>query len=201
MSIAIQKELICLLNQGIVTGITPEVKETRVFLFWQMNLEIVPRLKKCHLLFDLLINPTKLENLFNFSNVNLKHLGRNFIWKLLMLSETLILGNMTAKKNGAPYRILKLNDKALNVHYFNHWFNLVIAKSCNIQKVQNLMGIIKEISYFLIFCQKDNNCWKMFKIIWCRYYKRKVNGGLFNLMGCFNWWTGSFWNFWRLQFI
>ena len=65
MSITIQNELICLLAEGIVTRIIPEVKETRVFLFWQMNSEIVPTLKKCHLMFDL-INPAKLENLFNF---------------------------------------------------------------------------------------------------------------------------------------
>ena len=61
---------------------------------------------------------------------------------------------MTAKKNGVPCRILKLNDKALYVHCFNHWFNLVVAKSCNIQKVQNLMGIIKEISFFQSFAKK-----------------------------------------------
>ena len=33
MSITIQNELICLLAEGIVTRIIPEVKETRVFLF------------------------------------------------------------------------------------------------------------------------------------------------------------------------
>ena len=65
-------------------------------------------------------------------------------------------GNMAGKKSGVSSRILKLNDKALYVHCFNHRLNLVIAKSCNIQKVRNLMGIIKEISYFLIFCQKES---------------------------------------------
>ena len=57
-------------------------------------------------------------------------------------------GHMAGKKSGVSSRILKLNDKALYVHCFNHRLNLVIPKSCNIQKVQNLMGIIKEISYF-----------------------------------------------------
>ena len=57
-------------------------------------------------------------------------------------------GNMAGKKSGVLSRILRLNDKALYVHCFNHLLNLVIAKSCNIQKAQNLMGIIKEISYF-----------------------------------------------------
>ena len=57
-------------------------------------------------------------------------------------------GNMTGKKSAVSSRILKMNDKTLYVHSFNHQFNLVIAKSCNIQKLQNLMGIIKEISYF-----------------------------------------------------
>ena len=55
---------------------------------------------------------------------------------------------MAGEKSGVSCRILKLNDKALYVHCFNHRLNLVIAKSCNIQKVRNLMGIIKEISYF-----------------------------------------------------
>ena len=58
-------------------------------------------------------------------------------------------GNMAGKKSGVSSRILKLNDIALYVHCFNHRLNLVIAKSCNIQKVRNLMGIIKAISYFL----------------------------------------------------
>ena len=66
MPITIQNELICLLAEGIVTRIMSEGKETRVFLFWQMSSEIVTTLKKCHFLFDLLINPAKLENLFNF---------------------------------------------------------------------------------------------------------------------------------------
>ena len=66
-------------------------------------------------------------------------------------------GNMAGKKSGVSFRILKLNNKALYVHCFNHRLNLAIAKSCNIQKVQNVMGIDKEISYFLIFCQKESN--------------------------------------------
>ena len=57
-------------------------------------------------------------------------------------------GHIAGKKSSASSRILKLNDKALYVHHFNHQFNLVISKSCNIQKVRNLMGIIKEISCF-----------------------------------------------------
>ena len=63
-------------------------------------------------------------------------------------------GHMAGKKSGVSSRILKLNDKALYVHCFNHRLNLVITKSCNIQKVQNLMGIIKEISYFFNLSQK-----------------------------------------------
>ena len=35
------------------------------------------------------------------------------------------------KKSGVFSRFLKLNGKALYVHYFNHRFNLVIAKSCD----------------------------------------------------------------------
>ena len=57
-------------------------------------------------------------------------------------------GNMTGEKSGVSSRILKLNDKALYLHCFNRRLNVVIAKPCNIQKVRNLMGIIKEISHF-----------------------------------------------------
>ena len=55
--------------------------------------------------------------------------------------------NMTRKKSSVSSRILELNNKALYVYSFNHRFNLVITKSCNIQKFRNSMGIIKEISY------------------------------------------------------
>ena len=57
-------------------------------------------------------------------------------------------GNMEEKKSGVSSRILKLNDQALYVHCFNPQLNLVIAKSCNVQKVRNLMGVIKEVSNF-----------------------------------------------------
>ena len=63
-------------------------------------------------------------------------------------------GNMAGKKSGISSRILKLNNKASYVHCFNHRLNLVIAKSCNIQKVRHLMGIIKEISYFFNLLSK-----------------------------------------------
>ena len=59
---------------------------------------------------------------------------------------------MTGKKSGVSSRIFKLNDKALYVHCFNHRLNLVNAKSCN-----NLMGIIKEISYFFNLSSKRGN--------------------------------------------
>ena len=61
---------------------------------------------------------------------------------------------MAGKKSGISSRILKLNNKASYVHCFNHRLNLVIAKSCNIQKVRHLMCIIKEISYFFNLLSK-----------------------------------------------
>ena len=61
---------------------------------------------------------------------------------------------MAGEKSGVSSRILKLNDKALYVHCFNHRLNLVNAKSCNIQKERNLMGFIKEISYFFTLSSK-----------------------------------------------
>ena len=72
-------------------------------------------------------------------------------------------GNIVGKKRSVLSRILKLNDKALYAHCFNHRLNLVIAKFSNIQKVQNLMDIIKEISYFLNFSPKREQFLKYVK--------------------------------------
>ena len=66
MSKTIQNELMGLCGEEIVTGIISEVKESRVFYVLADDVR-VPILDKCHLLFDMLINPVKLEkNLFNF---------------------------------------------------------------------------------------------------------------------------------------
>ena len=61
MSKTIQNEFICLCGEEISTGIISEVKESRFFSILAVKSEIVPTLKKCHLLFDLWINPVKLE--------------------------------------------------------------------------------------------------------------------------------------------
>ena len=68
-------------------------------------------------------------------------------------------GSLAGKKSEALSRILELNNKAVNVHCFNYRFNLAIAKSRNIQKLQNLMVIIKEI-YFINLSPHKEQCLK-----------------------------------------
>ena len=76
---------------------------------------------------------------------------RNCYWNYLKIFNFiryigLAIGNLRGQGYGkAGNRVvhnLNLNDKALYFHCFNHWFILAFAKSCNIQKVRNLMGII-----------------------------------------------------------
>ena len=73
-------------------------------------------------------------------------------------------GNMAGKKSGVSSRILRSNYNACHVYCFNHQYNLVIAKSCNIQKSVKFNGYYhRNILFFLIFRQKDSNFGKMLK--------------------------------------
>ena len=92
---------------------------------------------------------------------------------------------MAGKKSGVSCRILKLNDKALYVHCFNHRLNLVIAKSCNIPKVRNLIGIIKEISYFFNLLPKKEQFLKDVKKSFDVGTKEKLID-VYNSVGCSN---------------
>ena len=57
-------------------------------------------------------------------------------------------GNMAGKKSGVSSRILRLNDNAWYVHCFYHQYNLVIAKSCNIQKSVKFNGYYHRNIFF-----------------------------------------------------
>ena len=50
--------------------------------------------------------------------------------------------------------ILRLNKKAIYTHCHSHRLNLVIAKSCCVQGVRNVLDQMKDISYFLNLSQE-----------------------------------------------
>ena len=50
--------------------------------------------------------------------------------------------------NGLSAQILCINEKAIYTHCHSHRLNLVVAASCNIQIVWNVLDQIKELSYF-----------------------------------------------------
>ena len=55
---------------------------------------------------------------------------------------------VSGSKNGMAAHIIKENPKAIYTHCFSHRLNLSICKTCKIQSVANIMGQIKELSYF-----------------------------------------------------
>ena len=150
MSKTIQNELICLCGEEIVTDIISEVTESRVFSILadevrddcsnteQMSFVMRYVDKSCQI----------REEFIQFLECESGTSGQELYLKIVNVIRNLGLeisnlrgqgyngaGNMAGKKSGVSSRILKLNDKALYVHCFNHRLNLVIAKSCNIQKV------------------------------------------------------------------
>ena len=152
--------MVCLCGEEIVIGIISEVKESRVFS--NLTDEVREYSNTEQLSFAIRFNDKSCqisEEFIQFLERESGTSGQELYLKIVNVIRNLGLGNsrgqdydgagnMAGKEIDVSSRILKLNDKALYVHYFNHRFNLVIAKSCNIQKVRNLMGIIKEISYF-----------------------------------------------------
>ena len=50
--------------------------------------------------------------------------------------------------NDLSAQIFRINEKAIYTHCHSHRLNLVVAASCNIQVVRNVLDQIKELSYF-----------------------------------------------------
>ena len=50
-------------------------------------------------------------------------------------------------------QILHINNKAIHTHCHSHRLNLVVAASCNIQIVRNVLDQIKELSYFFNYSE------------------------------------------------
>ena len=55
--------------------------------------------------------------------------------------------------NGLSAQILRINEKAIYTHRQSHRLNLVVAASCNIQIVQNVLDQMKELSYFFNYSE------------------------------------------------
>ena len=58
---------------------------------------------------------------------------------------------MPGKVNGLAAFCLKENQKALYTHCASHRLNLAIYSSCDIASVRNLMGTVKDVTYFFKF--------------------------------------------------
>ena len=82
------------------------------------------------------------------------------------LAETILteIGNLTLDINNCRGRgydgavsvsthILKINKKAAYTHCCSHRLNLVVAESCSIQDVRNVLDQIKELSFFFNFSE------------------------------------------------
>ena len=55
--------------------------------------------------------------------------------------------------NGLSAQILRINERAIYTHCHSHWLNLVVAASCNIQIVRNVLDQIKELSDFFNYSE------------------------------------------------
>ena len=55
--------------------------------------------------------------------------------------------------NGLSAHILRTNEKTVCTHYHSHRLNLVVAASCSIQYVINVLDQIKELSIFFNFSE------------------------------------------------
>ena len=158
----IQNELICLCGEEMVTGIISEVKESRVFSILADEVRDCSNTEQMSFVIRFVDKSCEIrEESIQFLECESGTSGQELYLKIVNVIGDLGLeignlreqgydgaDNMAGKKSGVSSKMLKLNVKALYVHCLNHRSNLVIAKSCNIQKVRNLIGIIKEISHF-----------------------------------------------------
>ena len=62
-------------------------------------------------------------------------------------------GAVAGRINGLSSHILRLNKLAIYTHCFSHRLNLVVASSCSVQSIKNVMAQIKELSYFFNLSQ------------------------------------------------
>ena len=60
--------------------------------------------------------------------------------------------------NGLSAHILRINEKTVYTHCHSHRLNLVVAASCSIQYVRNVLDQIKELYFFFNFLSHVKKC-------------------------------------------
>ena len=55
--------------------------------------------------------------------------------------------------NGLSAHVLTINEKAVYTHFHSYRLNLVVAASCSIQYIRNVLDQIKELSFFFNFSE------------------------------------------------
>ena len=134
ISRTIQNELICLCSEEIVTGIISEVKESLVFSILADEVRDCSNTEQMSFAIRFVDNSCQIrEEFISFLECESGTSGQEHYLKIVNVIRDLGLeisnlrgqgydraGNMTGKKSGVSSRILKLNDKALYVHCFNH---------------------------------------------------------------------------------
>ena len=162
MSKTIQNELICLCGTEIVTGIISEVKDSRVFSILADEVGDSSNTDQISFVIWFIDKSYQIrEGFIEFLECKSGTFEQELYLKIFNFIRDLGLeidnlrgqvhdgAGIMAGKKVVYFQSFKIEWlKALYVHCFNRLFNLVIAISCNIQKLRNLMGSIKEISYF-----------------------------------------------------
>ena len=89
---------------------------------------------------------------------------------------------VSGSKNGIAAHIIKEDPKAIYTHCFSHRLNLSTYKTCKIKSVANIMGQIKELSYFFTFSKPR----QLLLLEWIELHapdvdkKKKIEGSLSN---------------------
>ena len=92
MSKTIQNELICLCGEEIVTGIISEAKESRVFSILADEVRDCSNTEQMSFVIRYVDKSCQIrEEFIQFLEYKSGTSGWNFIWKLLILSKTLVL--------------------------------------------------------------------------------------------------------------
>ena len=68
------------------------------------------------------------------------------------------VGNMSGKSRGCSTCISQSFPKVVYVHCYSHVLNLCIAKACDLQVIQNVIGSLNQVCLFLITLQNVKPC-------------------------------------------
>ena len=134
MSKTIQNELICFCGEEILTGIISEVTESIVFFILADEVRDCSNTEQTSFVIQYVEKSCQIrEEFIKFLECESRTSGPELYLKIVNAIRNLGIevsnlkgqgydgaGNIAGKKSGASSRILKLNDKVLYVHCFNH---------------------------------------------------------------------------------